>query len=456
MALIYKRVHAALLLGALVAGLAVIPGHAAEPSTVPAPFVAAASGGIKGHAFNSWPDAVSGYREDEFLFDGSARAFDLSPVGLASAGDASALPTAPYRTRMIVRRPTAPAKFNGTVVLEWLNVTSGYDFEASFVQVKDEVYRDGYAWVGITAQEVGAAALKAYDPVRYAGVVHPGDQYSYDIFSQAAKSLRVQNGARPLGDLHVQRVLAMGESQSGITLTTYINDVAPKVEPVIDGFAPDTASGEITNTDAKVLRIVTEFEGTGSTQPDSASYRQWDIAGASHSDKRGGEYVQQTQDRDFSVPPGEHWPLAPNDTPSPTGTCLMGRFPRHLANHAALVALDRWVKDGILPPSGPRLGANPDGSVARDSDGNATGGIRLPAIVAPTATYHGEQSNECQFTLGRTDPWSAQMLRDRYTSHAHYVELVTAAAGQAVTDGFLLPVDRKIVVAQARSSDIAA
>src|SRR5439155_18194847 len=134
--------------------------------------------------------------------------------------------------------------------------------------------------------------------------------------------LRVQHGARPLGDLTVQRVLAMGESQSGSTLTTYVNAVAPKVEPVIDGFAPDTSSGAITNTDVKVLRIVTEFEGTKTTQQDSNSYRQWDIAGASHSDKRGGEYVQQTQNRDFGMPPTVNWPLAPNDTPSASGTCM--------------------------------------------------------------------------------------------------------------------------------------
>ena len=33
--------------------------------------------------------------------------------------------TAPYRTRILVRRPPTPAKFNGTVVVEWMNVSAG-------------------------------------------------------------------------------------------------------------------------------------------------------------------------------------------------------------------------------------------------------------------------------------------------------------------------------------------
>jgi hypothetical protein len=291
--------------------------------------------------------------------------------------------------------------------------------------------------------------------VRYAGVVHPGDQYSYDIFSQAAQALRKPVGANPMGRLHVERVLAMGESQSGSTLTNYVNAVYPKVQPVIDGFAPDTSSGPMPNAHVPVLRIVTEFEGSGAAQPDSAFYRQWDVAGASHADKQGGDYVLQTQNRDFGMPPGMNWPLAPNDTPGPTGTCLIGRFPRYLANHAALVALDRWVQRGVLPPTAPRMRANADGSVQRDANGNALGGLRLPAIEVPTASYHGEQSNECAFTLGRTDPFDAAKLRALYGTHEHYVRLVSAAVDTAVRAGFLLSADASAVRAEAASSQVA-
>ena len=36
----------------------------------------------------------------------------------------------PYRTRVIVRRPVSADDFNGTVLVEWQNVTAGYDLDA--------------------------------------------------------------------------------------------------------------------------------------------------------------------------------------------------------------------------------------------------------------------------------------------------------------------------------------
>jgi hypothetical protein len=52
-----------------------------------------------------------GYTEEEFFFSGTT-------LG------------GPYTSRMLVRRPTSPARFSGTVVVEWLNVSSGYDVDA--------------------------------------------------------------------------------------------------------------------------------------------------------------------------------------------------------------------------------------------------------------------------------------------------------------------------------------
>jgi len=446
---------------AVVCALLAIPATPAPAATtklapVPRPLVTGPiTGGIKGHAFNAAPFDLAriGYVENEYFFEGTATAYDLSPVGLAPSGSGALPVPAPYRTRMIVRRPINPSRFNGTVVLEWLNVTSGYDFEASWVEIRREVVRRGYAWVGVTAQLVGAAALKAVDPVRYATVVHPGDQYSYDIFSQAAKALRAPLGARPMGTLHAKRILAMGESQSGTTLTNYVNAVYPKVEPVIDGFQPDTSSGPMPHVHVPVLRIVTEFEGASSTQADSPFYRQWDVAGASHADKQGGEYVSQTQNRDFGMPPGVNWPLTPADIPGPNGTCLIGRFPRYLANHAALDALTRWVAKGVAPPKAPRMRANADGSIVRDGNGNALGGLRLPAIDVPTASYHGEQSNECAFTLGRTDPFDKAKLHALYPTRARYVSLVDAAATRAQRRGYLLPADAAAVRTEAQGGN---
>ena len=62
--------------------------------------------------------------------------------------------TATYKTRIIVRRPANPAHFNGTVIVEWMNVSAGesapdWDF------LNPMLMRDGYAYVGVSAQALG-------------------------------------------------------------------------------------------------------------------------------------------------------------------------------------------------------------------------------------------------------------------------------------------------------------
>ena len=94
---------------------------------------------------------------------------------------------------MLVRRPSDPRRFNGVLIVEWLNVTSMQEGAADFMQMKEEIERSGYAWVGIGAQASGVNAprtgLKAWDTARYSSLVHPGDAFSYDIFTQATRAL---------------------------------------------------------------------------------------------------------------------------------------------------------------------------------------------------------------------------------------------------------------------------
>ena len=67
--------------------------------------------------------AAQGYVEQEFFASGTATAFRATST--PSNGDWSITPTttAPYKTRIIVRRPADPARFNGTVIVEWMNVS---------------------------------------------------------------------------------------------------------------------------------------------------------------------------------------------------------------------------------------------------------------------------------------------------------------------------------------------
>ena len=73
-----------------------------------------------------------GYVEEEFFLDGEATAYQPEGAGRGRALDGHAAGTAPYRTRVIVRRPADADDFDGTVFVEWLNVTAGVDGDPDF------------------------------------------------------------------------------------------------------------------------------------------------------------------------------------------------------------------------------------------------------------------------------------------------------------------------------------
>ena len=97
----------------------------AESHTVGVPTVTVPSGGLGILALQADLSEMPqyGYVQEEYLYGGTAQAFDA--VGTYSNNGVwpvTPSTTAPYKTRMIVRRPSDPTKFNGTVVVEWLNV----------------------------------------------------------------------------------------------------------------------------------------------------------------------------------------------------------------------------------------------------------------------------------------------------------------------------------------------
>src|SRR5262249_45170901 len=163
--------RARLLLGVLLfAGFARTRALAAPPTI---------TGPIAGPPFipsTSFDLTAEGYVEEEFFVEGTATAYTSAGV-LGSDGRWPATPaaTAPYKTRIVVRRPANPRRFNGTVVVEWLNVSGGLDAAPDWIFAHTMLMRDGYTWVGVSAQFVGIEggtnplglnlSLKALNPV---------------------------------------------------------------------------------------------------------------------------------------------------------------------------------------------------------------------------------------------------------------------------------------------------
>jgi hypothetical protein len=295
----------------LLALLAVLAGLVAVPAAdaagihprllaVPVPTVAGPlTGGLRGHPFMGLLHVPHGFVEEEYLVSGTARPF-YGPSVLAQRPVAGTdrLPPLPYTTRIIVVRPSSAARSNGTAVVTWENVTFGHDIDEWF-DIGRQVVADGYTYVDADVQLASEAALKAFDPVRYAAVNIPDDAYPYDIYSQVAQALRHRTSVRSTPRRHV---LDFAASQSGYAIDQYLTAVQPFVQHVFDGFIDAVANGPDHHTDRPVIRMLSEDEIDGSSaSPDARNYRQWEIAGSAHGNLADFRYVRPPAFRSISL-----------------------------------------------------------------------------------------------------------------------------------------------------------
>lgn len=467
-------------------------GHATVPNPILRGPITSAGG-----AFITPPGGVdlaaSGYVEEEYFVSGVARAYTATGPLLTdgkwnTAADGA---LAPYVTRILVRRPVSPRAFNGTVMVEWLNVSGGLDAAPDYTFAQTFLRREGYAWVGVSVQFIGVAgvggplglslSLKSVNPARYGALQHPGDSFAYDIFSQVGAALRAPQGAAPLGELKPKRLIAVGESQSAGRLTVYANAVQMSVR-VYDGifihsrgsFAtplsqspqpainPPGATIVRDDIDVPVLIFETETDLINlgyatARQPDAGFVRVWEVAGTAHDDAYG-----------LQVGPGDVGPGAADTTYLPPVTSVFAVItcgapinagPQHYVVSAALKRLTRWVRSGrVGGPSTPRLQLTPDlQTIVRDARGNALGGIRTPQTDVPVQMLSGGgQPNGGGFCglFGTTVPFDAATLRSLYPSHADYVRKVHLALHRAQRAGYVLRADGKAIAAAARASTI--
>src|SRR3954468_16940883 len=201
-------------------------GASAAAPTVTGPVASTAVPGDPSHNYTFFatdhPMAVNGYVEEEYFLEGTANRYN-TPSGTAGApGTTGSVIDGghPYKTRVIVRRPANPKDFNGTALVEWTNVTNGFDAENLWFFGWEHIVRSGYAWVGVSAQRVGVDRLKSWNATRYGsldvtqgGTITPTDALSYDIFAQVGQAIRTPGSVDILGGLRAKNIIATGESQ---------------------------------------------------------------------------------------------------------------------------------------------------------------------------------------------------------------------------------------------------
>lgn len=455
-------------------------GAAVPSPTVTGP-IAAMPIGDPGHDYPFYAAAVDlkarGYLEEEFFIEGTASRYSTPPQATGAVVDSDH----PYRTRIVVRRPATTARFNGTVLVEWNNVTAGRDLDIDWFQTHEHLIRSGYAWIGVSPQRIGVEALKVWNAKRYGtlDVTHGGavtnDDLSYDIFAQAGQTVRAPGKVNVMGGLNVARVFATGHSQSAGRLGTYVNSVHPLAK-VFDAVILHGGGGRVrTDLDIPVWKLLAETDvqnQAANRQPDTAKFRTWEVAGNSHVDLQFTAYSRKlaTRDGSPSAPPSAaaagRGPAAllgtaPTGASTNAGGCERppySHIPFHHVFNAAIDHLVRWVKDGTPPPSAPPIDVTtvgPPAVMARDSFGNALGGIRLSQHAVPTAVNTGVNSGPgfCRL-YGSHEAFDAATLAKLYPTREAYVAMVKEVTENNLKVGYILKADADATIAEARVAEI--
>jgi hypothetical protein len=137
-------------------------------------------------------------------------------------------------------------------------------------------------------------------------------------------------------------------------------------------------------------------------QPDSDTFRLWEVAGGSHAGG-SGMGMPASLARDLGMP---DLPIDLGQMDPPSAVSI------EPVRSAAFHHLHRWLTDGTPAPSFPRLEMGGDPPVVyRDERGNGLGGIRLPDMVVPTATNKGDAIDGTRSLTGSHQPFSPETLR---------------------------------------------
>jgi hypothetical protein len=440
--------------------------------------------------------AAHGYVEEEYLVSGQADDWtwddDLRPV---PAGPR------PFTTRILLRRPADPAVFSGAVYLEPNH--ADFDRSLTWSATAPWLVRSGHAHVGVTQEPATVPDLARWDPVRYAALSIPRPGQRWEIVGLVAALVKI-GACLPVG-YPVSRVVMSGWSQTGTFCRTFLGEgfhgrSRAGGRPAVDGYIICISSGGAGRPGYGVLRPSAELplddprrtvgaqgvpviellsEGESEThravlRPDSDDpadpYRLYQVAGTGHVNGRHELAVNRLQMADRG------WAVKPTEV---NERLTDGRM--DLAARAVFAAMDRWLADGTLPPrmqsrfgygdpAGPATrGIMPESlPLARDFDGNVTGGIRTPWVEVPLGGHfphstpvpgrcepapHAPYADPAMLAnlWAHLLPFPAAELARRYGDRDQYLARLETAALASVKSGWLLGEDLPEYLTSARA-----
>lgn len=203
------------------------------------------------------------------------------------------------------------------------------------------------------------------------------------------------------------------------------------VQNLPDEFQPLSGVGRVLflETEGDLLLSDTEQIRRAANDPD---YRVYEVAGAAH------------------------WPLVPPP---------LNSLDHFAVARALLVAGDAWVREGTAPPSSTLLEDDASGEIARDGDGNALGGVRLPDLAVGRGQYIASIPIDplglgilglvgLMVDLACAPEAGSTTGEPRFRSHGDYVGAFSRATNELRKAGFLLDADANALKEQASMSTV--
>jgi hypothetical protein len=318
----------------------------------------------------------------------------------------------------------------------------------------DYLFREGYTYLSVQWDKRVTDRLGADPPpgrlrrLGYGVIERQPDRF--EIIKDVGRLLRYPPSLEDIGTPDpMEHVLAFGYSQTAGFLTLLIrqgsNQEAGSLiyEGLVLGGNVQANAAPFPTGQGKIISFFSETDAqNGLAHLDRASigledYRQYELAGVSHLPK----------------------PIDPQDT--------FGATRQNPADFSPVVKrifanLTAWIRNGDEPPASKFIEGTvlPDGTfeVARDADGNALGGLRLPhmpsvlcddtnhckAAGAPLGVYTGLETNTTNVLVllgGTFEPFSPEELKERYETRRNYVRLVRRAAQELREQGYILRED---------------
>ncbi len=424
-----------------------------------------------------WNVGELGYVAEEYLLCGYADVY--APVAMADAPNmllrniphdmarrrdyrrAVLRAALPYCTRVIIYRPGDLHRFSGTAIVETAHPLQG-GLAIVWSQLSGYFIQHGDVYVGI-APPVTFDSLRRSNPTRYARLQAADTTQLWGMIAQLGDLLRSRHLPGDTGRLRIHTLLLTGYSYTGVAASTFANfhhQTARRSSggPIFDGYVSIANSMYVRPIDVPVLRIMTQsdfnsFGGLNNRREDSdapgSRFRLWEVTGASHLNASP-----------IVAPAARPWAgtplLEPSNLPHFSASdCQrgfpVGAGPNTLPLNAVMISafehIEHWSAGGTAPPSASRIETTADGKALLDDSGNALGGLRLPEIRVPAATY-GTGTDQC-FLYGYRLPFAAEHMRDLYGSRDHYLQSLQAAAEADVKAGWLRAADAGSIVSAA-------